>query len=137
MVYFRKRLIAEVLGEINEMILSQAKVTPVLKSVETPAEKKNDNDSKSESPASRDTMIVDSIYASSRIRFPQDMALLNETRENKKAIIDALHISGSRKPRTYRKCAHKDYLKLVRCRKPSAKKIRNASSSSYGICVVI
>ncbi len=50
--------------------------------------------------------------------------LLNEARKNTEAIIGALHIPGSQKPRTYRKRAHKDYLKLVRCRKPGTKKIR-------------
>ena len=130
MVYFRKRLTAEVLGEINEMILVQSKVTPALESVETPAEKKTDeqsetdDDDKPDPPTNSGTMIVDATCAPSQIRFPQDTALLNEARENTEAIIDALHISGNQKPRTYRKRAHKDYLKLVRCRKPSAKKIR-------------
>lgn len=45
MVYFRKRLTAEVLGEINEMILVQSKATLALESVETPAEKKTDEQS--------------------------------------------------------------------------------------------
>lgn len=133
MVYFRKRLTAEVLGEINEMILVQSKVTPVLEPVEAPVEKKTDDPSdtddtndhdKSEPPANGGTMIVDATCAPSQIRFPQDTALLNEARENTEAIIDALHIPGSQKPRTYRKRAHKDYLKLARCRKPGAKKIR-------------
>ena len=130
MVYFRKRLTAEVLGEINEMILVQSKATLALESVETPAEKKTDEQSETDDddkpgpPANSGTMIVDATCAPSQIRFPQDTALLNEARENTEAIIDALHISGSQKPRTYRKRAHKDYLKLVRCRKPSAKKIR-------------
>ncbi len=127
MVYFRKRLTAEVLGEINEMILTK------VQNAETPAEntaedtktnEDSDDDDKPEPPANGGTMIVDATCAPSQIRFPQDTALLNEARENTEAIIDALHIPGTVKPRTYRKRAHKDYLKLVRCRKPGAKKIR-------------
>ena len=87
MVYFRKRLTAEVLGEINEMILVQSKVTPALESVETPAEKKTDeqsetdDDDKPDPPTNSGTMIVDATCAPSQIRFPQDTALLNEARD--------------------------------------------------------
>jgi IS5 family transposase len=134
MVYFRKRLTAEVLGEINEMILVQSKVTPALEPAETSAEKKTDDvqgdtdgpddDDKPEPPFNGGTMIVDATCAPSQIRFPQDTALLNEARENTETIIDALHTPGSQKPRTYRKRAHADYLKLVRCHRPGTKKIR-------------
>lgn len=134
MVYFRKRLAAEVLGEINEMILAQSKVTPALEPAEASAEKKTDDvqgdtdgpddDDKPEPPANGGAMIVDATCAPSQIRFAQDTALLNEARENTEAIIDALHTPGSQKPRTYRKRAHTDYLKLVRCRRPGTKKIR-------------
>ena len=141
MVYFRKRLTAKVLGEINEMILATAKVTPepeaqaentdgTHENAENSNEacedtnKSDDDDDDKPEPPNSGTMIVDATCAPSQIRFPQDTALLNEARENTEALIDALHTSGEAKPRTYRKRAHKDYLKLVRCRKPGAKKIR-------------
>ena len=54
MVYFRKRLTPEVLGEINEMI-------------------------------------VDATCAPSNIRYPQDVSLLNEARENAETLLDVLH----------------------------------------------
>ena len=115
MVYFRKRLTPAILGEINEMIIASAKKA---------------NDSKSNSDDDDDTnsgtMIVDATCAPSNIKYPQDTALLNEAREKTEELIDALHTPGEAKPRTYRKRAHKDYLALVRCRKPSAKKIRKA-----------
>lgn len=59
MVYFRKRLTPEILGEINEMIL-RAVV----------AEKHDDNDHKN--GGSSGTMIVDATCAPSHIRYPQD-----------------------------------------------------------------
>lgn len=93
MVYFRKRLTAEVLGEINEMILVQSRVTPALKPEETPIEKKTDDqsdtdepddDDKPEPPTNGGTMIVDATCAPSQIRFPQDTALLNEAVKTQK-----------------------------------------------------
>lgn len=109
MVYFRKRLTPEILGEINEMILATQN-----------ADEDDDDDSNS------GTMIVDATCAPSQIKYPQDTALLNEARENTEALIDTLHTPGAKKPRTYRKRADKDYLALVRSRKPGQKKIRKA-----------
>lgn len=110
MVYFRKRLTPEILGEINEMILS--------------AQNADEHDDHNDGNGG--TMIVDATCAPSQIKYPQDTALLNEARENTEVLIDALHTPGAKKPRTYRKRAHKDYLALVRSRKPGKKKIRKA-----------
>lgn len=64
--------------------------------------------------------------APSQIKYPQDSALLNEARENTEAFIYALHTPGEQKPRTYCKRTNKEYLALVRSRKPGKKKIRKA-----------
>lgn len=112
MVYFRKRLTPEILCEINEMILA--------------AQNANESDSYDDDDSNSGTMIVDATCAPSQIKYPQDTALLNEARENTEALIDALHTPGEKKPRTYRKRAHNDYLALVRTRKPNKKKIRKA-----------
>ena len=72
-------------------------------------------------------MIVDATCAPSNIRYPQDVSLLNEARENAEKLLDALHDpAGGKKPRTYRKRARKDYLKYTRCRKHTAKMTRKA-----------
>jgi transposase, IS5 family len=76
--------------------------------------------------ANSGTMIVDATCAPSKIKYPQDASLLNQARESTERLIDSLHTPGEMKPRTYRKKAHKDYLALTRCRKPTAKKIRKA-----------
>jgi len=47
-------------------------------------------------------------------------------------MIDAMHIKGEMKPRTYRKRAHRDYLALVKNRKSTAKKIRKAIGKQLG-----
>lgn len=112
MVYFRKRLTPEILGEINEMIISKAN-----------NEKDSDHDDKTEPPSNSGTMIVDATCAPSQIKYPQDTELLNEAREITEKIIDELHTSGSgKKPRTYRKKARKQYLQIARTKKKSAKK---------------
>ena len=72
-------------------------------------------------------MIVDATCAPSHIRYPQDASLLNEARENTEKILDVLHNpADGRKPRTYRKQAHKDFLQFSRSKKKTAKKIHKA-----------
>lgn len=86
MVYLRKRLTPEILGEINEMIISKAD-----------NEKDSDHDDKTEPPSNSGTMIVDATFAPSQIKYPQDTELLNEAREITEKIIDELHTPGSGK----------------------------------------
>ena len=115
MVYFRKRLTPEVLGEINEMIVRDAKERQAQEN-----EFKDDDDSDDHPGAGGNsgTMIVDATCAPSNIRYPQDVSLLNEARENAEKLLDVLHDpADGKKPRTYRKRARKDYLKYTRCRK--------------------
>ena len=72
-------------------------------------------------------MIVDATCVPSNIRYPQDVSLLNEARENAETLLDVLHDpADGKKPRTYRKRARKDYLKYTRCRKHTAKMTRKA-----------
>ncbi len=115
MVYFRKRLTPEILGEINEMILSEAQ------------KEENRHDDGHGNGGNRGTMIVDATCAPSNIRYPQDASLLNEARENTEKLLDELHDpADGRKPRTYRTQAHRDFLQFSRSRKKTAKKIRKA-----------
>ena len=118
MVYFRKRLTPEILGEINELIIQKAQSEEV--------ENEDDgSDDEDDNAGNSGTLIVDATCAPSDIRFPMDTSLLNEARENSEAIIDCLHSSSmGSKPRTYRRRAHKDYVQFVRARKPGQKKIR-------------
>ena len=125
MVYFRKRLTPEVLGEINEMILRDAKERQ-----EKEAEQDRNDDDDSAPPSgggNSGTLIVDATCAPSNIRFPQDVSLLDEARENAEQIIDTLQEQRKeKKPRTYRNKAHKDSLKYMRSRKHTEKKTREA-----------
>ena len=131
MVYFRKRLTPEVLGEINEMIVRDAKERQAKE-----AESKDDSDDSDDHPGASGnsgTMIVDATCAPSNIRYPQDVSLLNEARENAEKLLDVLHDpANGKKPRTYRKRARKDYLKYTRCRKHTAKMTRKAIGKQLG-----
>ena len=122
MVYFRKRLTPEVLGEINEMILRDATERQAKES-----KSKDDNDDHPGAGGNGATLIVDATCAPSNIRYPQDVSLLNEARENAEKLLDVLHDpTDGKKPRTYRRRARKDYLKYTRCHKHTAKMTRKA-----------
>ena len=127
MVYFRKRLIPEIIGEINEMVIA-AEQAKQAKAEET-AEETNDSDDDDKNSG---TMIVDATCAPSQITYPQDVSLLNQARECSEKIIDELHVKGEQKPRTYRKKAHKDYTSYSRSRKPKAKQNRKAIGKQLG-----
>ena len=130
MVYFRKRLTPEILGEINEMIVRDAKERQVK---ETEAKEDNDSDNGPGTGGNSGTMIVDATFAPSNIRYPQDVSLLNEARENAEQLLDVLHDpADGKKPRTYRQCARKDYLKYTRCRKHTSKMTRKAIGKQLG-----
>ena len=128
MVYFRKRLTPEVLGEINEMIVRDAKARQAKEAKsEDHDDSEDDSDHDPGQGGNGGTMIVDATCAPSNIRYPQDISLLNEARENAEKLLDILHDpADGKKPRTYRKRARKDYLKYVRCRKHTAKMTRKA-----------
>ena len=118
MVHFRKRLTPEILAQINEMVIQEAQKTE---------DKDNQDDNKPNGGGNSGTIIVDATCAPSNIRYPQDVSLLNEARENAEKLLDILHSpTDGKKPRTYRKRARKDYLKYVRCRKHTAKMTRKA-----------
>lgn len=123
MVYFRKRLTPEILGEINEMIIAKA---------QPPKQEKQKNDDDDQNSGNSGTMIIDATCAPSNIKYPQDTSLLNEARECAEKLIDVLHTPDEVKPRTYRKEAHKEYLKFAKCRKRTTPFVRKAIRKQLG-----
>ena len=130
MTWFRKRITPEMIVEVNEYLVQNAR-------------KKNDNSGKGSGGNSKEntgeerdseeeqdnkgTMIVDATCIPSDIRFPTDVSLISEAREKAEGIIDELHKrtnSGEKKPRTYRRVARTEYLRFARNRKPSKEAIR-------------
>ena len=76
----------------------------------------------------RGKLIVDATVVEQAIRYPTDLSLLNEAREISEAIIDILHplVGTKKKVRTYRRNARRDYLALVKQRRPGTKRRRKA-----------
>lgn len=128
LVEFRKRLTDEVLGEINEMIISH-KHPDDPGPGGTPGGPSHDDTSSEESSTKPNsgTMMLDATCAPQYIEFPQDINLLNEARENLEEIIDTIcYEYNEPRPRTYRVNARKDYLALAKRKKRSGKQIRKA-----------
>jgi len=139
---FRKRFDAKTLNWINELIcgVERPPESPIVdKSDSNNGDDSNDddkNDPGSEGgtpPAgpkkNRGKLILDATCAPADIRYPTDVSLLNEARENLEKIIDKLHKphKGKKpKPRTYRQQARKAYLSFAKQKKTSRKKIRKA-----------
>ena len=113
LVAFRKRFSEEDLAAILEASVPKA-------------EKKEDTDDRNDPPNSG-TLVLDATCCPADIAYPQDINLLNQARENAEKTVDELcKITGRKKPRMYRKRARKDYLRLSKSKKRSAKAIRSA-----------
>ena len=120
LVEFRKRLTDEILGDINEMIIEYNEPK------DPPASGDSSNEQGSDSRNSG-TMILDATCAPQNIEYPQDINLLNESRENLEEFIDYIcYVYNTEKPRMYRQLARRDYLNLARSKRRSKKKIRTA-----------
>ena len=129
LVEFRKRLSEDVLNEINEMIIEYnvQKSDDDNDSDDGDNNGSNDTDNTSDSSVNSGTLILDATCAPQNIKYPQDIELLNETREKLEEMICGLSDeNGFYRPRMYREKARKDYLALAKCRKRSAKNIRKA-----------
>ena len=79
---------------------------------------------------------MDATVAPADIRYPTDIKLLNEAREQTEIVIDALYKQVKaqlpKKPRTYRREARTAYLQIAKQRKPNRKKIRKALRQQLG-----
>ncbi|MEE8058626.1 MAG: IS5 family transposase [Pseudomonadales bacterium] len=96
---------------------------------DTDADTKNDDpndDSAAEPVTHQGKLIVDATVAEQAIRYPTDLSLLNEAREISEQLIDCLypHSTLTKKPRTYRNNARRDFLSLVKQRRPTGKRLR-------------
>ena len=132
LVEFRKRLSADIMIEINEMIIAY-------NLPDDDSDDSNDNGNSSggnddaeivegyDTSKNSGTLIIDASCAPQNIKYPQDINLLNEAREKLEKLIKKICKEQNwYVPRMYRKRARKDYLSLAKCRKRPANKVRNA-----------
>ena len=112
MVEFRKRFPPEAIA--------------ALLAASAPREDQDDhNDQSGGCGENKGTLIMDATCCPADISYPQDFQLLNEAREKLEHIVDAYcEAHKLKKPRMRRRAARKDYLKLSRCKKRTAKKTR-------------
>jgi len=89
----------------------------------------NDKNDAEDKPSHQGKLILDATVAEQAIRFPTDLGLLNEAREISEQIIDELYPQTElkKKPRTYREKARKDYLAIVKRRRPGKKLYRKGN----------
>lgn len=131
LVLFRKRISAEMLMEVNEYLLAHKDDD---KDDHTPPSGGKTNDDGTAKEATRKgTLTLVATCAPANIRYPQDISLLNETREKLENMIYRFcKCYGLKLPRRYRKRARKEYLAFAKSRKHTAKKIRSALRRQLG-----
>lgn len=126
LVEFRKRLTDEVLIEINEMIIEFNRSDDQDKGGSSGGTS-NPADAGSQDSENKGTLILDATCAPQNIEYPQDVNLLNETREKYEDLVKQLcYELNCSVPRLYSRVARKDYLALAKCKKRTAKRIRQA-----------
>jgi len=129
-VTIRKRLKARDIAAINELFIAKYKA---LRSQEKKRKRSGKGGPPQQGgPKSKDSsqnqgkLIVDATVAPSNIKYPTDLDLLNESREISEYLIDRLYSAGqfTQKPRTYRRIARRDYLRIIKKKRKSRKALR-------------
>ncbi len=86
---------------------------------------KKETESIVKSPKAKGKLKLDATIADQMIKYPTDLDLLNDSRQESERIIDALcEKLEVEKPRTYRRKARQNYLSLAKKKKKSTKEIR-------------
>jgi len=123
-VDIRKRMGASSFDKWNELVIEKAdQIKP--KSKRKIADN-NKGQNKGKVVKNKGTLKIDATVANQKIAFPTDAGLLNTARLESERIIDLLYKRSSltKKPRTYRKIARKEYLNLSKKRRKDKKEIR-------------
>lgn len=121
MTEFRKRFAEDdILDMINEIIIAE--------------DRDDDDEGNSEEPrANSGTIAIDATCAPADITFPQDLKILNKAREHTEEMIDTLQKGrATKKPRTYKQKARKEFLKISKSKKRSKKHLRAGIRKQLG-----
>ncbi len=98
--------------------------SPSGKEMAQPSKRSSSSQEDSQAEEKREgKLIVDATVVGQAIRYPTDLGLLNESREISEQIIDELYSQSglTKKPRTYRRTARKQYLAIVKQRRPGVR----------------
>jgi transposase, IS5 family len=115
LTHFRKRLNHGDLAALQEKLRLQS---------HQKQEKSGSDDDDTPGSTNKGKLIVDATCAPADIAYPTDLGLLNDAREKSEIIIDKLYRQAPEdviKPRTYRKNARKDFLRMSMKRKNSSR----------------
>lgn len=133
----RRRLGVAQFEAMNEEILLKAGVTESPSAAEE-SDSPDDSDSgiSSSAPSEEELeakprkgqLMIDAVVTDQMIKYPTDLDLLNDSREEAERLIDLIYdfVAGEVKPRTYRKVAKNHYLSVAKKSKKSRKTIRKA-----------
>jgi hypothetical protein len=119
MVEFRKRFSEDnILEKINDIVINDQNDNN---------NNNNNNNNDDDNKPNSGKIAIDATCAPADIAFPQDLGLLNQAREKAEEIIDELHkTSSGKKPRTYRKQARQNFLKVSKSKNRTMKVLRKA-----------
>ena len=86
------------------------------------------SDNAAKQPENKGSIKIDATVTPADIRYPTDVNLLNDAREKSEELIDKLYLQGTltKKPRTYRQKARRDFLAYIKKRKHSKPETRKA-----------
>jgi len=149
LVDIRKRMGADVFDAFNDRIIETAEnFKGTRKQIMSKGKDKNKGGNPSQSPTpsseiqcqeneppddpapvkNKGTLKVDATIADQMIKYPTDLALLNDAREQAERIIDGIWQGAGQqnKPRDYRRMARKAYLNLAKKKRKTKKEIRKA-----------
>jgi hypothetical protein len=126
-------------GRLEENQISDTACTPVMESKESTDKDRNTDPSDHfevwRPEKHHGKLLLDATCAPADIKYPTDLSLLNEAREKTEKTIDALYnpeLGLTKKPRTYRKLARRDYLRIAKQKRPHYKAIRKAIGKQLG-----
>jgi len=131
MTTFRKRFKLEDVFDINDLIEERVRMLVDDES----SESSRDDDSGDDDRGNAGKLIIDATVAPADVKYPTDLSLLNDAREDAERLLDVLWEQSSskeRKPRTYRRKARQSYLAVSKKRRPKTKTIRNAIKKQLG-----
>ena len=115
LVAFRKRFSEEDMAAILEA------------SVPQPDKEGQSGDNDDDHRPNGGTLVLDATCCPADVAYPQDVNLLNQAREKLEQTVDEIcKTTGQQKPRMYRQRARRDFLRLFKSKKRSAKAIRSA-----------
>ena len=130
MVHFRKRFPSKMIEAINQRIFADKQDGDSSDgSSDEPRLPDGGETAGDDAPANSGKLVLDATCAPADIRYPSDLSLLNEARENTEAIIDKLWEQGDRtghKTRYRRKKARSEYLSITKQKKPKHNKTHKA-----------